>query len=187
VAKRAVESIDLLCSFCSKSQHEVRKLIAGPHIRICDECVELCNDIIADERDPQRGSGPSGADARDVSKAIQWVAKELRSEWVIAAPEVVGRLQELAVGLDKVSGVIDVRLLPSWPPQVERLLAVSRALSSAATELRDQAPATRPEVISSIRELADRVDALAAKLPTLLGNEATKMTSSDEATSDREH
>ncbi|MFC3122147.1 ATP-dependent protease ATP-binding subunit ClpX [Agaribacter flavus] len=39
----------LYCSFCGKSQHEVRKLIAGPSVFICDECVELCNDIIREE------------------------------------------------------------------------------------------------------------------------------------------
>ena len=39
----------LYCSFCGKSQHEVRKLIAGPSVYVCDECVELCNDIIKDE------------------------------------------------------------------------------------------------------------------------------------------
>lgn len=39
----------LYCSFCGKSQHEVRKLIAGPSVFICDECVELCNDIIQEE------------------------------------------------------------------------------------------------------------------------------------------
>ncbi|MFO1352269.1 MAG: ATP-dependent Clp protease ATP-binding subunit ClpX [Gammaproteobacteria bacterium] len=39
----------LYCSFCGKSQHEVRKLIAGPNVFICDECVELCNDIIREE------------------------------------------------------------------------------------------------------------------------------------------
>jgi hypothetical protein len=39
----------LYCSFCGKSQHEVRKLIAGPEVYVCDECVELCNDIIKDE------------------------------------------------------------------------------------------------------------------------------------------
>ena len=36
----------LYCSFCGKSQHEVKKLIAGPSVFVCDECVELCNDII---------------------------------------------------------------------------------------------------------------------------------------------
>ncbi|CUX96450.1 ATP-dependent protease ATP-binding subunit ClpX [Candidatus Doolittlea endobia] len=39
----------LYCSFCGKSQHEVRKLIAGPSVYICDECVDLCNDIISEE------------------------------------------------------------------------------------------------------------------------------------------
>src|ERR1700694_3641976 len=39
----------LYCSFCGKSQHEVRKLIAGPSVFICDECIELCNDIIREE------------------------------------------------------------------------------------------------------------------------------------------
>ena len=39
----------LYCSFCGKSQHEVKKLIAGPSVFICDECVDLCNDIILEE------------------------------------------------------------------------------------------------------------------------------------------
>ena len=39
----------LYCSFCGKSQHEVRKLIAGPSVFVCDECVDLCNDIIREE------------------------------------------------------------------------------------------------------------------------------------------
>ncbi len=42
---------DLVCSFCGKGQEEVRKLIAGPTVYICDECIELCNDIIAEECD----------------------------------------------------------------------------------------------------------------------------------------
>ncbi len=46
----------LYCSFCGKSQHEVRKLIAGPSVYICDECVELCNDIIREEL-AEAGSG----------------------------------------------------------------------------------------------------------------------------------
>ncbi len=43
------DSKTLYCSFCGKSQHEVRKLIAGPAVFICDECVELCMDIIREE------------------------------------------------------------------------------------------------------------------------------------------
>ena len=44
----------LYCSFCGKSQHEVRKLIAGPTVFICDECVELCMDIIREETKASR-------------------------------------------------------------------------------------------------------------------------------------
>nr|WP_236673260.1 ATP-dependent Clp protease ATP-binding subunit ClpX [Comamonas sp. JC664] len=43
------------CSFCGKSQREVRKLIAGPTVYICDECIKLCNDIIADENEREEG------------------------------------------------------------------------------------------------------------------------------------
>jgi ATP-dependent Clp protease ATP-binding subunit ClpX len=46
----------LYCSFCGKSQHEVRKLIAGPSVFICDECVELCNDIIREEIQEKSGA-----------------------------------------------------------------------------------------------------------------------------------
>ena len=49
----------LYCSFCGKSQHEVRKLIAGPSVFICDECVELCNDIIWEEIQERSISGAS--------------------------------------------------------------------------------------------------------------------------------
>ncbi len=45
----------LYCSFCGKSQHEVKKLIAGPSVFICDECIELCNDIIRDEAPAEAG------------------------------------------------------------------------------------------------------------------------------------
>jgi len=47
----------LYCSFCGKSQNEVRKLIAGPSVFICDECVDLCNDIIQEELEDQNESG----------------------------------------------------------------------------------------------------------------------------------
>jgi ATP-dependent Clp protease ATP-binding subunit ClpX len=47
----------LYCSFCGKSQHEVRKLIAGPSVFVCDECVELCNDIIREEMQDKSTTG----------------------------------------------------------------------------------------------------------------------------------
>jgi ATP-dependent Clp protease ATP-binding subunit ClpX len=51
----------LYCSFCGKSQHEVRKLIAGPSVFICDECVELCNDIIREEIQEKSVTGASSS------------------------------------------------------------------------------------------------------------------------------
>ena len=60
----------LYCSFCGKSQHEVKKLIAGPSVFICDECIELCNDIIREEisedaaPDKARNAPPTPADIK---------------------------------------------------------------------------------------------------------------------------
>lgn len=51
------DAATLNCSFCGKSQREVRKLIAGPTVYICDECIELCNDIIAEENSKTRSVG----------------------------------------------------------------------------------------------------------------------------------
>ena len=52
----------LYCSFCGKSQHEVKKLIAGPSVFICDECIELCNDIVRDEISADQGSKVAKSD-----------------------------------------------------------------------------------------------------------------------------
>ena len=52
----------LYCSFCGKSQHEVRKLIAGPSVFICDECIDLCNDIIRDETTSSQVNKPTKSD-----------------------------------------------------------------------------------------------------------------------------
>jgi len=52
----------LYCSFCGKSQHEVRKLIAGPSVFICDECIDLCNDIIREEASTETGQKAAKSD-----------------------------------------------------------------------------------------------------------------------------
>ena len=59
----------LYCSFCGKSQHEVRKLIAGPSVFICDECVDLCNDIIREEI--QESASEEGSDRLPVPQEIK--------------------------------------------------------------------------------------------------------------------
>jgi len=55
MAKREKTETVLRCSFCGKNREEVKKLIAGPAVYICDECVDLCNDIIAEEWDEGKG------------------------------------------------------------------------------------------------------------------------------------
>ncbi|HPP83704.1 MAG TPA: ClpX C4-type zinc finger protein, partial [Rubrivivax sp.] len=62
----------LYCSFCGKSQHEVKKLIAGPSVFICDECIELCNDIIRDE-------APAESAAAKAAKSELPVPGEIKS------------------------------------------------------------------------------------------------------------
>lgn len=70
----------LYCSFCGKSQHDVRKLIAGPSVFICDECVDLCNDIISEEiQDDATGRTP---DRLPTPRAI----KEILDQYVIGQP-----------------------------------------------------------------------------------------------------
>jgi len=67
----------LYCSFCGKSQHEVRKLIAGPSVFICDECVDLCNDIIREEVQE------SGADSQQDHLPVPQEIKGILDEYVI--------------------------------------------------------------------------------------------------------
>ena len=59
MSKNEIPNDDLLCSFCGKSQDEVKKLIAGPSVYICDECIQLCNEIIAEEYNQEDDEGGS--------------------------------------------------------------------------------------------------------------------------------
>ena len=80
----------LYCSFCGKSQHEVKKLIAGPSVVICDECIELCNDIIRDE---------SPADVPG--------AKATRNDLPVPA-EIKGTLDQYVIGQDAAKRTLSV-------------------------------------------------------------------------------
>jgi ATP-dependent Clp protease ATP-binding subunit ClpX len=75
--KKRDDNANLSCSFCGKSQKEVKKLIAGPTVYICDECIELCNDIIAEEY----GQEDSGQAPQRVLKPKE--LKEALDEYVI--------------------------------------------------------------------------------------------------------
>src|SRR5881409_3747939 len=71
MVKKTGEAEVLRCSFCNKDQNDVRKLIAGPTVFICDECVEVCNDIIADDnRFENRGTRSSLPTPQEVKKFL---------------------------------------------------------------------------------------------------------------------
>src|SRR5512147_801695 len=76
----------LYCSFCGKSQHEVRKLIAGPSVFICDECVELCNDIIREELEEKAATARSHLPKpREIMDVLdQYVIGQNRAKKVLA-------------------------------------------------------------------------------------------------------
>jgi len=78
---------NLVCSFCGKSQDEVRKLIAGPTVYICDECIDLCNDIIAEECDQEEGLTSSSAVPKpaEIKKVLdQYVIGQERAKKILA-------------------------------------------------------------------------------------------------------
>ena len=77
----------LYCSFCGKSQHEVRKLIAGPSVFICDECIDLCNDIIRDEAAADVKTGakselPTPAEIKEILD--QYVIGQTRAKRILS-------------------------------------------------------------------------------------------------------
>ncbi len=76
----------LYCSFCGKSQHEVRKLIAGPSVFVCDECVELCNDIIREEiQEKSAVSGSKLPKPHEINKVLDdYVIGQERAKKVLS-------------------------------------------------------------------------------------------------------
>ncbi|HTX54414.1 MAG TPA: ATP-dependent Clp protease ATP-binding subunit ClpX [Candidatus Baltobacteraceae bacterium] len=76
----------LQCSFCGKSQDDVRKLIAGPTVYICDECIELCNDIIAEEWEQEKTKGAGALPKPSEIKAVldQYVVGQERAKKTLA-------------------------------------------------------------------------------------------------------
>jgi ATP-dependent Clp protease ATP-binding subunit ClpX len=86
--KKRDDNANLSCSFCGKSQKEVRKLIAGPTVYICDECIELCNDIIAEEYGQE-----------DSSREVSHVPKPR---------EIKHTLDEYVVGQDRAKKILAV-------------------------------------------------------------------------------
>lgn len=77
----------LHCSFCGKSQRDVKKLIAGPNVYICDECISLCNDIIAEEVEKEELLNPSGEvpNPKDIKKILDdYIIGQTRAKKVLS-------------------------------------------------------------------------------------------------------
>src|SRR5215472_164129 len=88
MAKHGVDRTgNLVCSFCGKSQDEVRKLIAGPTVYICDECIDLCNDIIAEECDQEETLSSTSAVPKpsEIKKVLdEYVIGQERAKKILA-------------------------------------------------------------------------------------------------------
>jgi ATP-dependent Clp protease ATP-binding subunit ClpX len=95
----------LYCSFCGKSQHEVRKLIAGPSVFICDECVDLCNDIIREEiqDNTAEGSGDRLPTPQEISDTLDEYVIGQRDAKKVLAVAVYNHYKRLRFGSRKKS------------------------------------------------------------------------------------
>jgi hypothetical protein len=94
------------CSFCGKNQNEVRKLVAGPSVHICDECVELCKNIVTQEVDPNDKANTKAAKARAKESRLCGICMEPReTDELIFLPHAAymcaGCLEELQAVRDK--------------------------------------------------------------------------------------
>jgi ATP-dependent Clp protease ATP-binding subunit ClpX len=111
----------LYCSFCGKSQHEVKKLIAGPSVFICDECIELCNDIIRDE---VPADGPT--------------SKAAKSDLPLPS-EIKGSLDQYVIGQDVAKRTLSVAVYNHY----KRL----KHMSSTAAGAKDEVELTKSNIL----------------------------------------
>ena len=98
----------LKCSFCGKSQEQVRKLIAGPGVYICDECIDLCNEILDEELLESPGKTKTGNDSKIASSSSQ-VSKPVPTLSSIPKPvEIKNFLDEQVVGQEEAKKILSV-------------------------------------------------------------------------------
>lgn len=122
----------LKCSFCGKSQEQVRKLIAGPGVYICDECVELCNEILEEElMPPARPNNPSKSKPNNKSTNNPSNRKPLTFHKLPKPIEIKQQLDEYVIGQDEAKKVLSVAVYNHY----KRLTVVEQ----------DQAQGVNPE------------------------------------------
>lgn len=98
----------LKCSFCGKSQEQVRKLIAGPGVYICDECVELCNEILEEELMESRQKKPSPSSGQSNTEKKQKGGKLITSGQLPKPREIKKHLDEYVIGQDEAKKILSV-------------------------------------------------------------------------------
>src|SRR6266566_4153492 len=106
MVKKAGETEVLRCSFCNKDQNDVRKLIAGPTVFICDECVEVCNDIIADDnRFENRGVRSALPSPPDIKKFLDEYVENIILKLLQAAGGDIEKCQQGIIYIDEVDKI----------------------------------------------------------------------------------
>ena len=143
--RRDESSGNLCCSFCGKSQKEVKKLIAGPTVYICDECIALCNDIIAEEvekDEPREGGDPIAKPAEIRTILDQYVVGQERAKKIlsVAVYNHYKRIDSKVAGEDVELGKSNILLLgPTGSGKtllaqtLARILKVPFAIADATT------------------------------------------------------
>jgi ATP-dependent Clp protease ATP-binding subunit ClpX len=123
----------LRCSFCNKSQDQVRKLIAGPGVYICDECVELCNEILEEEL-YNGNSSPASAPAARRREAPKKPPRGLPSLAQLPKPrEIVRYLDQYVIGQEKAKKILSVAVYNHY----KRLAAKANPGSAGLAELEE--------------------------------------------------
>jgi len=124
----------LYCSFCGKSQHEVRKLIAGPSVFICDECVELCNDIIREEIQDKSitGSGANLPTPHEIKQILdEYVIGQEHAQKILSVA-VYNHYKRLYQDIKK-SDVIDIGQQPNFFTRFQSALySLTRQIANLA-------------------------------------------------------
>lgn len=118
-----VREAKLECSFCGKNQKEVKKLIAGPGTYICNECVALCNDIIAEEIVKELGEASLPTNQRSVHERLAMIHFSLRQiddplRWIVSATGGrVNAIPTLAERIESLEGAVRAvrEVVLAWP------------------------------------------------------------------------
>lgn len=121
----------LKCSFCGKSQEQVRKLIAGPGVYICDECVDLCNEILDEELLESNASGPQQPPRTEAPQKRRNRSGSLSLNQILKPREIKKHLDEHVIGQEEAKKVLSVAVYNHY----KRLsLVQSKSNSKAASD-----------------------------------------------------